>query len=182
MSLSQNSKILASDVAPKAHAGTATTYGIGTGSNYGHVKLSDSTSSTSAASAGIAASPKAVKAAYDKAVEAANSVGSLSNGIGNAKAYITETWKSGTSWYRKWSDGWIEQGGRATFSDTSKDGTITLHTAYTSQYTVLLTANGDGTRAVGSYNLNTTNFTVQRWNRSSSGEPPNIVEWYACGF
>lgn len=28
-------------------------------------------------------------------------------------AYITETWKStdGTSWYRKWSDGWIEQGG-----------------------------------------------------------------------
>lgn len=28
-------------------------------------------------------------------------------------AYITETWKStdGASWYRKWSDGWIEQGG-----------------------------------------------------------------------
>lgn len=53
--------------APTSHASTATTYGIGTGSNYGHVKLSDSTSSTSAASAGIAASPKAVKAAYDLA-------------------------------------------------------------------------------------------------------------------
>lgn len=26
-------------------------------------------------------------------------------------AYITETWKSGAQWYRKWSDGLIEQGG-----------------------------------------------------------------------
>ena len=56
--------------APKSHAASATTYGIGTGSNYGHVKLSDSTGSSSAASAGIAASPKAVKAAYDWANEA----------------------------------------------------------------------------------------------------------------
>lgn len=53
--------------APTSHASTGTTYGAGTGSNYGHVKLSDSTSSTSAASAGVAASPKAVKAAYDLA-------------------------------------------------------------------------------------------------------------------
>lgn len=58
--------------APTAHASTATTYGIGTGSNYGHVKLSDSTSSTSAATAGIAASPAAVKAAYDLANGKAN--------------------------------------------------------------------------------------------------------------
>lgn len=53
--------------APKAHASSATTYGIGTSSNYGHVKLSDSVNSTSAASAGVAASPKAVKSAYDLA-------------------------------------------------------------------------------------------------------------------
>lgn len=51
--------------APTSHGSTATTYGIGTGTYYGHVKLSDSTSSTSAASAGIAATPAAVKAAYD---------------------------------------------------------------------------------------------------------------------
>lgn len=56
--------------AATSHASTATTYGIGTGSKYGHVKLSDSTSSTSAASAGIAASPAAVKAAYDLASQA----------------------------------------------------------------------------------------------------------------
>lgn len=27
-------------------------------------------------------------------------------------AYVTQTWKSGSSWYRRYSDGWIEQGGR----------------------------------------------------------------------
>ncbi|MBR6673437.1 MAG: tail fiber protein, partial [Mailhella sp.] len=69
--------------APKAHASTATTYGIGTSSNYGHVKLSDSTSSTSAASKGIAASPKAVKAAYDKAAAAYLPVGSVIAFAGN---------------------------------------------------------------------------------------------------
>ena len=60
--------------APTSHASSSATYGIGTGSNYGHVKLSDSTSSTSAASAGIAASPAAVKAAYDLANSKLSSV------------------------------------------------------------------------------------------------------------
>jgi len=47
--------------APKNHASSDATYGKGTTSNYGHVKLSDSISSTSAAaSGGIAATPKAV--------------------------------------------------------------------------------------------------------------------------
>lgn len=53
--------------APESHASTATTYGIGTSSNYGHVKLSDSTTSTSSTSSGVAATPAAVKEAYDKA-------------------------------------------------------------------------------------------------------------------
>lgn len=56
-----------SGVAPTAHASSGTTYGIGTSSNYGHVKLSDSTSSTSGSSSGIAATPSAVKSAYDLA-------------------------------------------------------------------------------------------------------------------
>ena len=54
--------------APTSHASTATTYGKGTSSSYGHVKLSDSTSSsTAAASGGTAATPKAVKDALDAA-------------------------------------------------------------------------------------------------------------------
>ena len=53
--------------APTSHASSATTYGKGDSTNYGHVKLSDSTDSTSGVADGIAATPAAVKKAYDLA-------------------------------------------------------------------------------------------------------------------
>lgn len=54
--------------APVAHAATSTTYGAGTGTNYGHVKLSDATNSNSAATnGGTAATPKAVADALTEA-------------------------------------------------------------------------------------------------------------------
>jgi hypothetical protein len=53
--------------APTSHASTGTTYGKGSSANYGHVKLSDATNSTSGVSGGVAATPAAVKAAYDLA-------------------------------------------------------------------------------------------------------------------
>ncbi len=60
-------KVLMDGKAPKSHASTATTYGAGNASSYGHVKVSDNyTSSAGAASAGVAASSKAVADAYAK--------------------------------------------------------------------------------------------------------------------
>ena len=59
---------------PTSHASTSTTYGAGSGSNYGHVKLSDAVDSTSGPNAGIAATPAAVKFAYDLANQAKNVV------------------------------------------------------------------------------------------------------------
>lgn len=56
--------------APTNHASGATTYGVGDATNYGHLKLSDSVSSSNSTSNGCAATPKATKTAYDKAVEA----------------------------------------------------------------------------------------------------------------
>lgn len=44
------------------------------------------------------------------------------------KAYITETWKDGSNWYRKWSDGLIEQGG-AFWADSSYP-TMTFNTPF----------------------------------------------------
>ena len=52
---------------PTSHTSTSTTYGAGSASYYGHVKLSDSTSSTSGTSGGVAATPAAVKSAIDRA-------------------------------------------------------------------------------------------------------------------
>lgn len=55
--------------APKSHAVSATTYGVGNASVYGHLKLSDSTTSTSTTSDGVAATPKAVKTAKETAID-----------------------------------------------------------------------------------------------------------------
>lgn len=55
--------------APINHASSATTYGIGNASVYGHLKLSDSTTSTSTTSDGVAATPKAVKTAKETAID-----------------------------------------------------------------------------------------------------------------
>ena len=69
--------------APTDHASSATTYGTGTGTNYGHLKLSDSTTSTSSTNGGIAATPAAVKAAKD-AIPAAYTSTPAMDGVGSA--------------------------------------------------------------------------------------------------
>lgn len=53
--------------ADKNHASTTTDFGVGNADKYGHLKLSDSTGLNSGVSGGIAATPAAVKAAYDLA-------------------------------------------------------------------------------------------------------------------
>lgn len=71
---------------PTSHASSATTYGVGTSANYGHLKLSDVTNSTSGTSGGIAATPAAVKAAYDLA-NTANTTKAPTNHASTATTY-----------------------------------------------------------------------------------------------
>lgn len=54
------------------HASTALTYGKGNETRYGHLKLSDKTDSTSGVSDGIAATPSAVRTAYNEAIKKEN--------------------------------------------------------------------------------------------------------------
>ena len=61
----QNSK------APNDHASGETTYGKGTSSAYGHVKLYDGVDSNSGAASGVAATPAAVKALRDEMLNSA---------------------------------------------------------------------------------------------------------------
>lgn len=61
--------------------------------------------------------------------------------IPRPNAYVTQTWRSGTKWYRVWSDGWIEQGGHGTggtctfnksFSNTNYTFNVQPSSGYTS--------------------------------------------------
>lgn len=58
-----------SGYAPTSHAADGSTYGLGTNALYGHVALSDSLTSTSGQTSGVAATPAAIKAAHDKIIK-----------------------------------------------------------------------------------------------------------------
>lgn len=66
-------------------------------------------------------------------MSAVNAVQENVSAIPKPNAYVTKTWHSGTSWYRVWSDGFIEQGGSYTSSDSSAF-TITLNKPMTTTY------------------------------------------------
>ncbi len=104
------------------------------------------------------------------------------------KIHIVETWKNGTNWYRKWSDGWIEQGG---YCSTFTSGTHTLNlniafsnTAYyfarSSQSSVLDSTLSANMRDSG-YHSKTTSTVSMYWNTDMTNSRKGF-DWYACGF
>lgn len=98
----------------------------------------------------------------------------------NAKAYITETWSNDTSWYRKYSDGWIEQGGGYT-KERNTNLTVTFPVAFkdtnytisTSQYSRLTSSEAPVCDFTAKTN---TGFAH---NYASWGSK---IGWFACGY
>ena len=88
--------------------------------------------------------------------------------------YITQTWVSGTSWYRVWSDGYIEQGG------LQNTLTISLPVTFpkpftTANYTITaVSTSGEGVPRF--FNCGTTGFSWQPAGASNTGY------WHACGY
>lgn len=100
--------------------------------------------------------------------------------IDNKKmVYVNATWKNGSNWYRKYSDGWIEQGGEFT---KQRDTNITVtfpvafkdtnYTIATSQY-AQLSGDAPGCSFTNKYTTGST------YNYGSWGSKWG---WYACGF
>lgn len=118
----------------------------------------------------------------------------LATTIGGASAespaVIVETKMSGVNWYRRWSDGWLEQGGIVNMPISSATGqkTVTLLKAYKNTNYVLTAlpdlTNADSADAhieldVTYVNKTTTKFTLQGYlyDYSSTAD----MNWYACG-
>lgn len=107
--------------------------------------------------------------------------------IPTPKAYVTETWHSGTSWYRKWSDGWVEQGGRVNAIDYSSK---------TQNVTFMVTMSSTNYFAV----FNPVDSLHEKWDLSSRGSLLKMsgmtvkgstnsnsaytgeCTWYVCGY
>ena len=94
----------------------------------------------------------------------------------NTKAYITETWSSGASWYRKWSNGWIEQGGQV--SPSAEDTTWTFHKAFKNTNYFLEASqyrNSESSYATNVERVSTTQWILHCDTETAHG-------WYACGY
>lgn len=96
-----------SNRAPISHRSSATTYGVGTGTYYGHVKLSDtydSSVSSGAAANGLAASQNALYNAYAALLEKINDIDS-SGSVSNATASVYGLVKLSDTYTSKLSSG-----------------------------------------------------------------------------
>lgn len=104
--------------------------------------------------------------------------------------YITQTYHSGSSWYRVWSDGFIEQGGTGSGSSATINLQVTfLKNFTTTNYTLVTGSTSDS--AWSSNSGNTVQNTAVAWagvtnRKTTSGFYFNrgnyLSLWYACGY
>lgn len=95
------------------------------------------------------------------------------------RRYVKETGKSagGTSWYRVWSDGWIEQGGTYTSSDNNQ---------YPVKLSKKMTTTNYHSTVTGGYNATTNHGFGYCYDKTTSGFKAVVIEpggtWYVCGY
>ena len=96
------------------------------------------------------------------------------------KAYVTSAWRSGAQWYRRWSDGWLEQGGRLTLNGKDSLKSFSLPTAFSNAtYTTVVT----GEREYGSCVINVYSQTTSSVTVVESGESRGLyVHFYCSGY
>lgn len=96
-----------------------------------------------------------------------------------SRRYVKETGKSsdGLGWYRKWSDGFIEQGGRITSVTT----TISLHTAFTNtNYTITVSQSGSASANISRVSI--TDRTTRTFTLELCKADMLPISWNACGY
>ena len=97
-------------------------------------------------------------------------------------AVVIQNYVNGTSWYRVWSDGFIEQAGQVSMGGNSPYTVALLRKFSTNTYYVSIQC---GTRATGQPHANQieTVFAPTTSNFKFVGNYNNLtVFWYACGY
>lgn len=91
--------------------------------------------------------------------------------------YVTETWSSGTEWYTKYNDGWIEQGGQTA---NASGGTVTLYVAHKdANYTVVMNTTGSADYFHFSPSVSSRTETTFNWHAYQGVHPRT---WMSCGY
>lgn len=146
----------------------------------GYASAAKQSAETAREQAGISAEQADIatqKANEIDALLASKANADLSNVSGR---FVAEFWKStdGMTWFRKWSDGFIEQGG---FSGPSATY-FNLATPFSNtNYTLLATCAAGGNYSNSGYMVSTNNKTVSSF-QYLTGFSGWSLYWYAAGF
>ena len=112
---------------------------------------------------------------------------SFNNLSDKPKAYVTETWRSGAQWYRRWSDGLLEQGGNIKLEvwtgGNNPNRTFSLPTAFSkAAYTTVVTGEGGyGWTTLKVVSQTTSSVTVTGTG-SSKDDRVSYVHFYCSGY
>lgn len=101
--------------------------------------------------------------------------------------YVHETWNNGSNWYRKWSDGWIEQGGTIPNGSYWTWYSATLNTPFTTtSYTLVagvtvIDGSSTASQETNGYCFGLKHTTSFRYRQLANIDKPS-AKWYACGY
>lgn len=112
---------------------------------------------------------------------------SFNNLSDEPKAYVTETWRSGEQWHRRWSDGWLEQGGRLELEvwtgGSDPNRTFSLSTAFSNAaYTTVVTGEGESGWADFKVVSQTTSSVTITGTGASTDDQVSYVHFYCSGY
>lgn len=101
--------------------------------------------------------------------------------MGNNSGYVIEMHQDGSSWYKKYSNGWVEQGG--TFTSLYNQA-VTLNVPMKdSNYTILTSKTNMASAVVIVDTATTTSFKVYGRGQGGSGFGENVSGyWYVAGM
>ena len=113
----------------------------------------------------------------------------------NSMKYVVETGGDSTQWYRKWNDGWIEQGGVYNYGSFIKDlggANINFLINFSNvNYQIFATpfrtdrdneGNGLCTAMMGFYSFKNDSVKIRWYINSTYNESIQMANWYACGY
>ena len=101
---------------------------------------------------------------------------------GGKPVVVVNSWQSGVNWYRKYSDGWIEQGGQWTIPTTDTHQTVSFNTSFKdTNYTIQISMHSTTTKV---------NAAQPDWvtAKTTTGctlhldSYPGEMNYYACGY
>jgi hypothetical protein len=105
-----------------------------------------------------------------------------SSAASNKVAVVVQNYVNGASWYRVWSDGWIEQGGRTGSLDHGANTTVTFLKPFSNgNYSVTATTQRNANAWSTACATNLAAATMTLWHVTNTGGATTI-SWYACGY